>query len=78
MELEEVNSPLRYWLALSNSPSNRFSVLTNLTLDVFSIPTMSAKCKHIFSETKHLIWDNRTHLLAKTIQVIQSQRTLVG
>ena len=74
MELEKVDSPLRYWLVLSNLPLNRFPVLTELALDVFSIPVMSAECERVFSETKRPISDDRNQLSAKTIEAIQCQK----
>lgn len=60
---------------MSTDASNPFSGLTNLALDIYSIPTiMSSECERVLSETKRVTMDKRKTLKHTTIRAIQCQK----
>ena len=48
--LEDVPSPLQYWLDKSKSVSHSFPVLTRLALTLFSVSAMSAECRQVLAK----------------------------
>jgi hypothetical protein len=66
----DVKDPLEWW----HRHRAEYPVLYNMALDLFSIPSMSAECERVFSQTKRLITDERNQLAPETVEADQLQK----
>lgn len=53
--LQKIKNTLLFWIEMSPDLNNPFPGLARLALDIYSIPTMTAECERVFSETKLVI-----------------------
>ena len=63
-EDENIEDPLAWWLNHEKS----YPILSQMALDLFSIPAMSSGCERVFSQAKKLITDEHSRLSAATIE----------
>lgn len=71
---EPLINPLAYWIRLSKSPINPYPTLTRMALDLFAVPAMSAECQRVFSQSKHIVTDERNRITAPVIEALQCQK----
>ena len=68
LEEEEVTA-LDYWL--NPAQRSRLPLLSEMAIDIHSIPPMSAEPERVFSGSKHTISDQRNSLKSKTIELLE-------
>lgn len=66
----DVASPLEW----RSRHQTEYPVLYRMSLDLFSIPGMSAECERVFSQTKKMITDERNQLSPEIVQADQLQK----
>ena len=69
----EVENPLDWWIRHATD----YPVLSQMALDFFSCPAMSAECERVFSQTKRIITDERNHVGSDTVAAIACQKHLL-
>jgi hypothetical protein len=63
--------PINYWLVTRS----RYPVLSQLALDIYSIPAASADCERIFSELGDLLSVRRLNMKPELLSALQSIRS---
>ena len=58
------DDPLQWW----GARRKEFPILSQMALDLLSIPLMSAECERVFSSAKNLVTDNRNTLKEEVIE----------
>jgi hypothetical protein len=67
---DAANNPIKYWV----EQRNRYPQLSQLALDVLSIPASSCDCERMFSELGDLLQPRRRGISAKLLAAIQCVR----
>ena len=66
---DEGRTALEWWL--DTEQRTRYPPLPKMAIDIYSIPTMSAEPKRIFSGAKRTISDSRGSLKSETIKLLE-------
>ncbi|KAJ2982028.1 hypothetical protein NQ176_g1656 [Zarea fungicola] len=69
----EVENPLDWWIRHATD----YPVLSQMALDLFSCPAMSAEYERVFSQTKRIITDERNRVGSHTVAAIAYQKPLL-
>ena len=62
-------SAIQWWIRPEQQ--QRFPLLSKITIDVFSIPSMLSEPERVFSGVKHTITDQRHGLKSDTIEILE-------
>ena len=65
----EKKTVLAWWLAAKQR--HRFSLLSMMAIDIYSVPAMSSEPERVFSRAKHTISDHRASLKSKIIELLK-------
>lgn len=65
--IRDSGSIIAYW----RSQNERFSILTRMVMNVFSIFSMSAEFERVFSAVKHTIIDERARFKSRFIEALE-------
>ena len=69
----EVENPTDWWIRHATD----YPVLSQMALDLFSCPAMSAECERVFSQTKRIITDERNRVGSDIVAAIACQKHLL-
>jgi hypothetical protein len=67
---EHANNPIKYWVTLRD----RYPSLSQLALNVLSIPASSCECERMFSELSNLLEPRRRAIQPQLLAAIQCVR----